>query len=109
MDVTHVSDYLGGWFLGNFTPTIEANPHVEICVKRYPKGAVEPVHYQRQANEYTIILSGRARMGDFELLPDDIIRIPPGEACDFEALEDTVLVAVKTPSLSDDKVIGEPE
>lgn len=108
MDVTRVSDYVGGWFLGNFTPTIEANPHVEICVKRYAKGAVEPVHYQRQATEYTIVLSGRAQMGDFTLGPDDIIRIPPGEACGFEALDDVVLVAVKTPSLPDDKVIGEP-
>lgn len=108
MDITRISDYVGGWFLGNFAPAVENNPHVEICVKRYSKGETESVHYQRRATEYTVVLSGRARMGDLVLAPDDILRVLPGEACDFEALEDVTLIAVKTPSLPDDKVLGEP-
>jgi hypothetical protein len=31
--------------------------------------------------------------------------VEPGEACDFEALEDSTVLAIKWPSLPDDKVI----
>lgn len=108
MDVSRIDEFTGGWFIGDFLPTLEANPHMEVCLKRYPKGAVEAVHHQRIATEYTLVISGRCRIGDIELGPDEILRIPPGEAAGFEALEDVVLVAVKTPSLADDKVVGEP-
>lgn len=107
MDVSRVGDFVGGWFIGEFSPTLEANPHVEICLKRYPQGTTEPVHYQRVATEYTLVVSGRCRIGSVELGPDDILTIPPNEAAGFEALTDVVLVAVKTPSLPDDKVLGE--
>ena len=108
MDVSHISDFVGGWFIGNFSPTLEANPHMEVCLKRYPAGATEPVHYQVNATEYTLVISGRCRIGAIEVGPDEIVRIPPGEAAGFVALEDVVLVAVKTPSIPDDKVAGEP-
>lgn len=107
MNVSRVEDFVGGWFLGNFTPTLEANPHVEVCLKRYPKGTTEPVHYQLVATEYTLVISGRCRIGELELGPDDILTIPPGAAAGFEALTDVILVAVKTPSLPDDKVVGQ--
>lgn len=106
--VMRLSDFVGGWFLGDFVPSVDRNEHVEICLKRYPKGQREPVHFQRLASEYTVIVSGYARMGDTVVGPDDIVCIPPGEACDFEALDDVTLIAVKTPSLPRDKVEGFP-
>ena len=109
MDISNISDFTGGWFIGDFSPTLDATPHAEVCLKRYPAGTTEPVHYQHVATEYTLVISGRCRIGDVELGPDDILRIPPGEAAGFEALEDVVLIAVKTPSLPDDKVVGYPE
>jgi dTDP-4-dehydrorhamnose 3,5-epimerase-like enzyme len=108
VDISDVRDFTGGWFIGDFSPTLDANTNVEVCLKRYPAGTIEPVHYQRVATEYTLVVSGRCRIGDVELGPDQILRIPPGEAAGFVALEDVVLVAIKTPSLPDDKVIGEP-
>ena len=108
MEVFRVADFVGGWFLGNFTPTLEATPDVEVCIKRYTAGTTEPVHYQRVSTEYTLVVSGRCRIGDFTLGPDEILQIPPGEAAGFEALDDVVLVAIKTPSRPDDKVLGVP-
>lgn len=35
----------------------------------------------------------------------DIIRIDTGKATDFEALEDTITVVVKRPSVAEDKYI----
>ncbi len=108
MDKSSIRDFRGGWFIGDFSPTLEPTPHAEVCVKRYAAGDTEPLHFQRVATEYTVVISGRCRIGDVEVGPDEILRIPPGEAADFEALEDVVLVAVKVPSLPDDKVLGSP-
>lgn len=104
-----LSEFTGGWFIGAFNPTLEANPHAEVCLKRYAAGSTEPVHYQQVSTEYTLVVSGKCRIGGVELGPDDILCIPPGEPADFEAIDDVVLVAVKTPSISGDKVVGRPE
>jgi len=108
MELYRLEQFIGGWFLGNFSPTLETSSQMEVGLKRYPKGAVEPIHHQLVSTEYTLIVSGRCRIGSHILEPDDILCIPPMEAADFEALEDVVLVAIKTPSLSADKVLGQP-
>ena len=107
MDVFDLDDYVAGWFLGNFTPAIDQYSDFEVCLKRYARGELESRHYQQIAVEYTLIVSGKARMGDVTVGPNSIVRIAPGEAIDFEALDDVVLVAVKTPSLPNDKIVGD--
>ena len=97
---------MGGWFLGAFSPSLLHTNDFEVCVKRYRKGDVEPVHYQLTATEFTYVISGLCRIGNVELEADDIIEIPPLASADFEALSDVVLVAVKTPSQPDDKRFG---
>lgn len=96
----------GGWFAGNFEPSILKSENFEACVKHYPKGSIEPSHYQLTACEITVIISGTARMGDQTLTAGDIILLEPLEIADFEALTDVSLVAVKTPSLPADKVLA---
>ena len=53
--------------------------------------------------EITLIAQGRARINNKILNQGDIILIRPGEAAEFEALEDTITVVVKWPSLLGDK------
>ncbi len=108
MKVTQGGGFVGGWFLGAFSPSLLYTNDFEVCVKRYLKGDVEPVHYQLTATEFTYVISGLCRIGNAELGADDIIEIPPMVSADFEALSDVVLVAVKTPSQSDDKRLGTP-
>lgn len=103
-----LSQTVGGWFAGNFEPTFLRNEDFEICVKRYRKGDTEPTHYQVSATEITVIISGKARMGEELLEMDEAIIIEPLEAYDFEALSDVVLIAIKTPSLPEDKKVGLP-
>jgi len=100
---------VGGWFVGDFTPAALRTTAAEVCVKTYQRGDKEPQHYQRVAIEVTCILSGTARMGSELLGPGDIIVLDPLDAYDFEALSDVTLVAFKTPSAPNDKVLGTPE
>lgn len=103
MKLQNLNDMFGGWFVGNFDPSILKTEVFEACVKRYKKGDREPLHFQLLAIEITVIISGKARLGAQILQADDVILIEPGEEADFEALEDTVLIAVKTPSSPEDK------
>ena len=109
MDVHNLDDFWGGWFVGAFYPSLGNSPHFEVAVKRFSAGEREPKHYQVEATEITVIVSGHCRIGDNQLGPNEIIRIAPLETADFEALTDVVLVAVKFPSLANDKRLTEPE
>ena len=106
-DVTthQLQDFVGGWLVGHFQPALIANNDVEVAIKIYQAGDHEKSHYHAVATEYTVIASGRVRMNDQEYVSGDIIQIDPGHSTDFEALETTTTVVLKTPSVADDKFI----
>jgi hypothetical protein len=93
-----------GWFIGNFTPSLYSNTEVEVGVKRFKRGDTEPSHHQLTAVEWTCVISGKIRIGQHVFEENEIVEIPPLESVDFEALEDSVLIVVKSPSLPSDKV-----
>lgn len=97
----------GGWFVGNFTPSIYKNKNVEVGIKYYQAGDKEPPHVHRKAWEITVIVKGRAIMAGKELNKGDIILLEPGDESSFEALEDSTLAIVKYPSIPSDKFILE--
>lgn len=98
-----LDDFPGGWFVGKFEPNLLPGKDVEVSVKNYRAGDREERHLHRLAIELTLIASGRVRMNGSEFASGDIVEIPPGESTDFEALEDTINVVVKSPSAPGDK------
>jgi len=100
-----LSQMVGGWFVGDYSPTVLRSGEFEVAVKFYDKGDREGSHHHKRAEEITVIASGKVRMRDQEFTQGDIILIPPGESTDFEALEATTTVVVKRPSVMDDKYI----
>jgi hypothetical protein len=52
------------------------------------------------------VVVGKIRLGQVEFVENEIAEIPPMESADFEALEDSILVVVKSPSRPSDKVIN---
>ena len=106
-DVTkhQLDDFVGGWLVGHFQPALIANDDVEVAIKIYRAGDHEKRHHHKVATEYTVIASGRVRMNDREYRCGDIIEIAPGHSTDFEAIEATITVVLKTPSVANDKYI----
>lgn len=103
MQVFRLEEMTKGWFVGDFAPVALHSAAAEVAVKTYPAGACEPRHRHDVATEATLILSGRARMGEAIHEAGSIVVIAPGEATDFEALTEVVTVVVKTPSVAEDK------
>lgn len=109
MKTAKLEEMIKGWFVGNFEPSLLKTNDVEVAVKEYKKGDYEERHYHKIATEITVIISGHVRMNGIEYSKGDIIVIEPGEATDFEALEDSVSTVVKYPGANNDKYVGVPE
>ncbi|HJS54771.1 MAG TPA: hypothetical protein VJ765_09515 [Chitinophagaceae bacterium] len=108
MELFKLSDLKGGWFAGNFEPTLHKTSDFEVAVKQYKKYDYEKRHYHKIATEFTVIVYGEVRMNNIKYEAGDVVRIDPGEATDFYVLSDIAITTVlKTPSVANDKYISE--
>lgn len=106
MKIEKLDNFDSGWFIGDFSPTAFPTKDFEVCVKHFKAGDYEPSHFQRVATEFTIVISGECRMGSSKLLPGHVLILDPGEVCDFEAIKDSIVLGIKTPSIPGDKVLA---
>jgi len=102
-----ISDFKGGWFLGDFEPTLLKTTDFEISVKYYQAGDHEAAHYHKIATEWTVITSGEVEMNGVCYRAGDIIEVAPGEIAQFSAISDAATTVVKVPSAKGDKYIVE--
>jgi hypothetical protein len=107
MNVHRLDDMTRGWFVGPFEPTAHSTGEAEVAVKTYVAGEAEERHLHKVATEVTAVISGTVRMDGRELGAGDIVVLAPGEATDFLAVTDAVIVAVKTPAVAGDKYLVE--
>lgn len=99
----NLNEMIGGWFIGDFTPSLHKTKNFEIAVKMYKNGDFEHKHFHKISKEYTLILDGEVVMSGKHYKSGDIIIIEPNEATDFKALTDVKTVVVKVPSAKNDK------
>ncbi len=97
--------FLGGWFIGDFEPSLHKSKDFEVCVKNYKKGEYDLLHTHKIAVEITVMIQGKAKMCGEYIEQGDIIYLSPGDESSFEAIEDCSLAAVKFPSIPNDKYI----
>lgn len=107
MKTAKLDEMIKGWFIGNFEPTLYQTNDVEVAVKHYAAGDCESTHYHKIATEFTVIISGKVRMGESIYETGDIIVMEPGDATDFEAMTEAVNVVVKLPGANNDKYVLE--
>lgn len=105
MKISRLETMRGGWFVGNFSPSLLTTSHAEVAVQHFVAGECSAAHYHKVAQEITVIISGVAMMNEQRLVAGDIVVIQPGEPVIFTALEATTTVVVKSPSLAGDKYL----
>jgi hypothetical protein len=103
MKIDELSTMIGGWFVGDFSPNCLRTKAAEVACKHYKAGDHESRHVHKIATEHTLVVSGKVKMNGVELNPGQIATLAPGEAADFCALQDSITVIVKTPSVIGDK------
>lgn len=107
MIVHRLDEMVRGWFVGDFEPAAVRATGAEVALKSYPAGESEARHVHRVATEVTAVVSGSVRMDGRQLREGDIAVLAPGQASDFLALTDAVVVAVKLPAVAGDKYLVE--
>lgn len=107
MKVDNLKNMRGGWFIGNFEPSLFKTNDCEVAVKYYKKGDKEGKHYHKIATEYTVVVKGKVKMFGNIYEEGDIIVVDPGDVTDFEAIEDAMNVVVKMPGANNDKYLVE--
>lgn len=105
MEKAKLKDFIGGWFVGNFEPSLFKTNDVEVGVKHYKAGEFEGYHHHKIATEFTVIISGKVLMANQEFVSGDIIKILPNISSNFKAITDVVTVVVKLPGANNDKYI----
>jgi hypothetical protein len=105
MEKANLKDFIGGWFVGNFEPSVFKTNDVEVGVKHYKAGEFEGYHHHKIATEFTVIISGKVLMANQEFVSGDIIKILPNISSNFKAITDVVTVVVKLPGANNDKYI----
>lgn len=103
MKIHSIEEFKGGWFIGDFEPSLLSTKDFEVAVKRYHAGDVDKKHYHKVATEITVVVSGTVRMNGKIYDEGTVIVMEPGEATDFEALTDVRNVVIKVPSVKGDK------
>lgn len=106
MEKRRLDNYVRGWFIGNFEPSVIKTNDVEVAVKEYSRGEYDPKHYHKKATEITVVLHGLVKMNGEIYAKGDMIIIKPNDISDLEALEDnTITVVVKYPGINNDKYV----
>ena len=100
-----LDDFKLGWIIGDFEPSIFKTKDLEVGVKYYEPQVKEPKHLHKIATEYTIILEGKVMVNGIVYSKGDLIKIDRNQVSEFETLEKTITLVVKSPSAPGDKYI----
>lgn len=105
MKIDRIENMKGGWFIGNFEPSVFKNPFFEVGYKVHEKGELWDHHYHEHLTEYNLLISGSMKICGKELTAGDIFTIEPNEVADPVFHTRCMIITVKTPSVPGDKII----
>ena len=95
MKIFNLEDMTGGWFVGDFSPSVVKTKRCEVALKEYKAGDKENRHHHKEAIEVTLIARGTVEMnGNIK-----------GESTDFKSITDSITVVFKSPSVTGDKYL----
>lgn len=94
-----------GWFVGDFNSAVVRTKDFEVCYQQDSQNYPTTNHYHKIITEIQLVIKGRMIINDVEFGPGDICVLYPGEEYRSSYLEPTDVVAVKFPSVPDDKYL----
>ena len=98
-----IEDFKGGWFIGNFEPSLFKTNHFECSVKIHPAGEIWEKHFHKEATEYNFVFDGLVEINGEKFIKGDIFIIRPGFIVDPTFLENCTIMCVKVPCVIGDK------
>ncbi len=103
MKQSNINNFRGGWFVGDFEPSIFKNPFFEVAHHSHKKNDATFPHYHQVTNELNYIVRGEMMVDKKHLKAGDMWIYEPWDISDVEFLEDTDLMIIRWPSIPTDK------
>jgi hypothetical protein len=103
MKITNITEMSGGWFIGNFEPSLYKTENFEVGIKKYTKGEYHAPHHHKLSTELNYLIKGMMKANGKLIQPGQIFIFDNFEIAECEFLEDCELVVVKTASVQGDK------
>lgn len=105
MKLYRIEDMVGGWFVGNFEPNAFKTELFEVSYKKHPKNEIWDIHYHEQITEINLLVRGEMILQGKKLVSGDIFILYPYEIANPTFIEDCEIVCIKTPGITNDKII----
>lgn len=93
-----------GWFIGNFPEAVVRTDQFEVNWQTNQRGH-GIIHYHKVITEVQLVTRGRMMVNGEIFGPGDICVLEPGDNSQISYLEEVDTVAIKFPSVPDDKYL----
>ena len=97
------NDFVGGWLVGDFAPSLIRRDGVEVGLKYLTKGFVDAAHFHKNSTEFNLIVYGKVQTGSKVYSKGDFMNFGPGEVSQVECLEDAAILVIRDGSGVGDK------
>ena len=94
-----------GWFIGDFPEAVVRTKDFEVCYQTNSQDYPTDDHYHKVITEIQLVIRGCLVVNGEEFHAGEICVLEPGEEYRSYYLEPTDVVAVKFPSVPDDKYL----
>ena len=98
-------NYIRGWIIGNFEPSILKTEKYEFGKLLHKKGEYHQFHYHKNSIEYNYLINGNMLINNRKLESGDLFIINKFEIACPKFLEDCTIIVVKVPSSPGDKIL----
>lgn len=98
----NVDEMQGGYFIGNFEPSVFKTDKVEIAEKKFYKGDFETGYYRKIDKEIVYIVKGKLENNGNVYTDGDILLFEPGEIISWFVLEDSKVIVMRFPGTKKD-------
>jgi mannose-6-phosphate isomerase-like protein (cupin superfamily) len=98
-----LDDFVRGWFVGNFEPSIVKTDKYEIGLLTHNKGEKWDFHYHKLADEINFLVEGRMRINERLIEKGSLFVIQKNQLTCPDFLENCKILCIKVPSVPTDK------
>lgn len=98
-----LSDFIGGWFIGNFEPNIFKTEKYEVALITHCKDEKWDFHYHKLADEVNFLLEGRMLINERLIERGSLFVIQKNQLACPIFLENCKIICIKVPSVPTDK------
>jgi quercetin dioxygenase-like cupin family protein len=99
-----LENFVRGWIIGDFNPSIFKTDQFEVAIISHRKNEIIPVHYHNDVEEFNVLISGKMIVNEQELSNGDIFILEKKEIVNVKVLEDSQVLCIKVPSIPEDKI-----